>query len=258
MIFSLMISLFAIPSYSLDMTEDISSPNPSTEITESVQSPTVYEYPTPTQEQVNELSDNDWEVIHEMMQNGNLSFEHAFQILRVDKIVDKLEQYGQEITTVNNCITVLPAPDGVNYLSDEETEYIIDVFTQDYENNIEEKDNIISREKAILEIQDEMKRNPHKGIYSIYLGAGHTLTIKTNNGNIRVNNENSLESTDNTMHQKAIAAGESQLYEEASDPYDIQYLIPVHQLLFLTHRIMRSPQFGVKQSTRLCYQLLLQ
>lgn len=51
----------------------------------------------PTQEQVNELTDSDREIIDEMTRTGSISYEQAYHILRVDKVIDKLEQNNQVV-----------------------------------------------------------------------------------------------------------------------------------------------------------------
>lgn len=133
------------------------------------------EYPIPTQEQLDALTDADWAILDEMTEGGFISFAQAFQILQVDKIVDKLEAHGQMITYLDDQIVVVPAEDGTNYLTDEETEYIIRVLSEE-ENKLKTEETI-SREEAMEILQKEIEEHPEQGTWSIDCGAGHILVI---------------------------------------------------------------------------------
>lgn len=159
------------------------------------------DFPSPTKAQIDELSDSDWTIINDMTRSGIISFEQAYHIFRVDKIVDKLEQHNQVVTSVDGKIVVLPASDGINHLTDMETEFIIDALSQEMQKINDDRDNLLSYEEAVEVLQTEMIENPGLNIYSVDMGAGHILSAS-------ISTENILTETDNSFTRKALAAGE--------------------------------------------------
>lgn len=110
-----------------------------------------------------------------MMEGGFCSFAQAYQILQVDKIIDILEAHGQMITSVDDQLVVLPAEDGVNYLTDAETEYILRVLSEEA-NKIKSAETI-SQEEAMEILQKEIEEHPEQGTWSVDMGAGHKIVI---------------------------------------------------------------------------------
>lgn len=162
---------------------------------------TTEEFPTPTQEQLDRLTDEDWEILN-MMTDSGVPFNQAFNILRVDKIVNKLEAYGQCVTSVDNRVIVSPASDGKNYLTTEEETFIIYALTQEIQKYNAAQGEIISRTEAMKILEADMKANPGKEIYSVDMGAGRTLSVRTTLERIPEELDN------DSFYQKAIAAGE--------------------------------------------------
>lgn len=189
-------------TYSVDAVEQssISTPEDASSSLET--------YPIPTEAQLDALTEEDWEILDDITEGGFVSFAQAFQILRVDKIVDKLETYGQIVTSVDDQIVVLPDENGINHLTDEETAFIICVLSQEVERaNSEET---ISRKEAYTILQEEMEENPQCGTHSVDMGAGHVMVVTTT-----VEPETAVE--DDSFVQKAMAAGE---WDIVSDTYD--------------------------------------
>lgn len=188
-------------TYSVDTVEQssISTPEDSSSSLET--------YPIPTEAQLDALTEEDWEILDDITEGGFVSLAQAFQILRVDKIVDKLETYGQIVTSVDDQIVVLPDENGINHLTDEETAFIICVLSQEVERaNSEET---ISREEAFTILQEEMEENPQCGTYSVDMGAGHVMVVTTT-----VEPMTAIE--EDSFVQKAIAAGEWDLVSSNS------------------------------------------
>ncbi len=175
----------------------------------------------PTQEQVNELTDSDREIIDEMTRTGIISYEQAYHILRVDKVIDKLEQNNQVVTSVDGEIVVLPAPDGNNYLTAAETTFIIEALSQEAKKINDDKNNILSYEEAMAALQVEMEENPGKALYSVDMGAGHTLTVS-----ISETNDLAI----NSFTQKALAAGEYDILERCSNYNNVEYCSSLYSL----------------------------
>ena len=187
LVISVAFSLMTVPAAAVNLEEEVSS--------------TTIDFPCISQAQVNELTDSDWSIINDMTRSGIISFEQAYHILCVDKIVDKMEQYNQVVTFVDGEMVVLPASDGVNHLTNTETEFIIDALSQEVQKINADKENLLSYEEAVEALQTEMAENPGKDVYSVDMGAGHILSAS-------ITTENLLTETDNIFTQKALAAGE--------------------------------------------------